>query len=186
MSTRYSCSVVASSKTKKSPPSVEYLSVPLRAIEPSITETNPVAVEVLESETAKVRTSPTSYFVPASSTTTPLTSPISMLPILDVASPLPIFSSVSISIDSETPYNAPDSSTVTDDTIELTVNYINVSVTFETTCIVSPLTNEAFGDKESRLSSNSIIETEDSFNDKDETTTADAPEVSPVIVLPIA
>ena len=52
--------------------------------------------------------------------------------------------------------------------------------------IVSPLTNEAFGDKESRLSSNSIIETADSDIDKEETTTADAPEVSPVTVLPIA
>ena len=59
MSTRYSCSVVASSKTKKSPPFVEYLSVPLRANEPSIIETNPAAVEVLESVVVKVRTSPT-------------------------------------------------------------------------------------------------------------------------------
>ena len=155
--------------------------MPLITIEPSITETIPAAVEVLESETVKVRTSPTSYFVPASSITTPLTLPDLMSPILAVALPLPIFASVSISISSDAPYNAPDSLIVTEDTIELTVNDINVSVTFETTCIVSPLANEAFGDKESRLSSNSIIETAFSVIDSAETTTADAPEVKPVI-----
>ena len=52
-----------------------------------------------------------------------------------------------------------------------------MSVTLETTCIVSPLANEAsLVDIESRLSSNSIIETEPSDIDRDETTTADAPE----------
>ena len=109
-----------------------------------------------------------------------------MLPTLAVASPLPIFSSVSRGKISDAPYNAPLSLTVTDDTIELTVNDIEVSVRFETACTVSPLTNEAFGDNESRLSSNSIIETEPSDIAVDETTTADAPEVSPVTVLPVA
>ena len=105
-----------------------------------------------------------------------------MLPTLAVASPLPIFSSVSRGKISDAPYSAPLSLTVTDDTIELTVNDINVSVTFETTCIVSPLTNGAsLVDIESRLSSNSIIETASSDIDRDETTTAVAPEVCPVI-----
>ena len=77
------------------------MSVPLRAIEPSIIETNPVAVEVLESVVVKVRTSPTSYFVPASSITTPLTSPELMLLTLPDARPLPILELVSKAKDSD-------------------------------------------------------------------------------------
>ena len=51
---------------------------------------------------------------------------------------------------------------------------------------LSPLLHNYWFKKYNIDATYSIIETEDSFTDKDETTTADAPEVSPVIVLPIA
>ena len=58
-------------------------------MEPSIIETNPVAAATLDSVLANVTTSPTSYFVPASSTTTPLTEPSLIFDTWTSATPLP-------------------------------------------------------------------------------------------------
>ena len=85
-------SVDADSKTRLSPASLLEESVPSISIEPSITETNPVAAFVLvpDSVVVNVKASPSQKRVPASSIITRLTLPVFIEATSAVAAPLPI------------------------------------------------------------------------------------------------
>ena len=92
------CEVVSSSRIRLSFALVEEMSVPFIEMEPSITETNPVAALVFAWPVENVRVSPTSYRVPASSITTPLTLPVLIVSTFVIASALPTAKLVSSSI----------------------------------------------------------------------------------------
>ena len=82
-------------------------SVPSNTSDPSIIETNPVAVVISSSVDEKTRGSPTLYFVPTSSIAIPSIVPVLILSTLAVASPLPIPELVSSSISSFLEYKIP-------------------------------------------------------------------------------
>ena len=119
----------------------ESSSVPVSCnIPPPTILTKPLAdltsVSVLAA--VKVNVSPTSYNVPTSSTSTPLTEPLLILLITSSASPFPI---LSISIFSSSEYRIPSFTIVAEETIDLTVNPTITSLSIEFAVILSPSVN---------------------------------------------
>ena len=132
-------------------------------------------------EVVNVKTSPTSYFVPASSIATPSTEPTFILSTFASAKPLPTL--VSTVMRSPSEYKIPPSETAPDDTIPLIVNDMDTSWTVEIAVTVSPLVNVPTN--ESGLICNSAIVTPAWLRVDTSITLAVAPEVPPVIFCPI-
>ena len=131
--------VVPSSIMITSDVTSESSSVPVsNVIPPPITLTKPAAVFVSLSEVVKVRTSPTSYPEPASSTMTSLTEPLVIPLTTNVALSFPKFS---ISTGSWSVCKIPLLVSDAEDTIASTVNETSTSLTVEFAMITSPSKN---------------------------------------------
>ena len=142
--------------------------------QPPITLTKPVADLVSLAEVVKVRTSPTSYPEPASSTMTSLTEPL-VIPLTTNSALL--FPKFSISTGSWSVWRIPVLVSDAEDSIASTVNETSTSLTVEFAVIVSPSWNTP----SIFASSSSVTDCVPSWNVIASLTIAVAPEVCAVI-----
>ena len=145
-------------------------------IPPPIILTKPSASLISVSALAevKVSTSPTSYFEPTSSTSTPLTEPVLIPLTIMVAKPLPTFST---STSSKFECNIPSLTTTPDENIDVKVN-----ATVTSLCVDVPVTSSPLVKVPIILEmTNSVTDTVPCWNEICLSTVAVAPELCPVI-----